>query len=126
MFESHICWKIDSCDHYAVAYPAADVPTETKYSDWKDFILVMLFLSQMHNEFLTFTGSETFTKTSPLASKSAGKALGLKKMDNQMGRSCTLKQKGRWPMCSSGKKKRESTQYGWWRTAGKITNSCAC
>lgn len=48
-----------------------------KYTDWKVFIPVMLFLSQTHNDFLSLMGSETFRKISPLSSKSARKALDL-------------------------------------------------
>lgn len=54
----------------------------------------MLFLSQTHNEFLNFSGSETFTKTSPLASKSAGKTLGLQTKGQSNGKIIYFKTEG--------------------------------
>lgn len=64
MFKSHLkhdCFTTDTLNHCEVTYFATNISTERKYTDGKAFILVMLFLTQAHNEFLSLMGSETFT-----------------------------------------------------------------
>lgn len=68
---------MDILNHCEVTYFATNTPIEMKYTDWKPFVLIMLFLIQAHNEFLSLMGSETFTKILPLYLKSAKKTLGL-------------------------------------------------